>query len=219
MFAFCHLPWWYKQVFFQFFYKVFVMLRRSVALALASTFVLASASSLLANEGVKVGDKGPAFASLPGSDGKNYSLSDFEGKKATVVVFTCNRCPVAVAYEDRLVKFAKDYADKGVALVAINVNKGENLKVMKTRAEEKGFNFPYLYDASQESAKKYGATCTPHLFILDAKHNVAYTGAFDNSQRNPTEHHVADAVNELLEGKKVTKAETVQFGCGIKWNR
>jgi thiol-disulfide isomerase/thioredoxin len=116
-----------------------------------------------------VGDPAPKFADVVGVDDKKYSLADFDDAKAIAVVFTCNTCPVAVAYEDRLEQYQKDYADKGVQLVAINVNndEGNKLPAMKDRATEKGFSFPYLYDPTQKVAREYDAKVTPHVFLLD----------------------------------------------------
>jgi peroxiredoxin len=147
------------------------------------------------------------------------ALSDFKDQKLVVVVFTCNNCPVAVAYEDRLVKLAEQYASQSVAFVAINVNEGEDLAAMKQRAEEKKFSFPYVYDESQESAKSYGASCTPHCFVLDGDRRVAYMGAIDDNLREDkaTEHHLRAALDQLLAGQQPTVAETRQIGCGIKW--
>ena len=123
------------------------------------------------DKAIKIGDQGPAWENLAGTDDKKHSLKDLKESKAVAVVFTCNTCPVAVAYEDRLIKLSNDYKDKGVALVAINVNKDprNDLEAMKQRAEEKGFAFAYLFDPSQQIARDYGATVTPHVFLLDGK--------------------------------------------------
>ena len=121
-----------------------------------------------------------------------------------------------MAYEDRFVEFQKKYGEKGVKFVAINANKAsEDLAVMKTRAEEKGFNFPYVFDASGKSATEYGAKVTPHIFVLDGERKVAYVGAFDDSQEKPTKNYVADAVDAILAGKKVEVTNTKAVGCGI----
>jgi peroxiredoxin len=188
------------------------MLRRTLlALSVVALCVPAFAAEL------EVGAKAPDFKSLPGTDGKSYSLADMKDAKVVVVCFTCNQCPVAVAYEDRFVEFNKKYAGKGVKFIAINANKSsEDLAAMKTRAEEKGFNFPYVFDKSGESATKYGATVTPHIFVLDQNRSVAYVGAFDDKQNNPTKSYLTDAVDALLAGKKVEVANTKAFGCGIR---
>jgi peroxiredoxin len=187
------------------------MIRRMVlALSMLALVAPAFAAEL------EIGAKAPTFAGLPGVDGKECSLDGMKDAKAIVVCFTCNKCPVAVAYEDRFVEFQKKYAEKGVKFVAINCNKNsENLEVMKTRAEEKGFNFPYVYDASGKIATEYGAKVTPHLYVLDGDRKVAYVGAFDDSQQKATKHYVADAVDAILAGKKVELTNTKAVGCGI----
>ncbi|MCO6458503.1 MAG: thioredoxin family protein [Pirellulaceae bacterium] len=164
---------------------------------------------------VEVGAAGPDFKAK-GVDGKDYSLDSSKGAKATVLCFTCNNCPVAVAYEDRFIEFAKKYGEKGVKFVAVNCNTTEDLDAMKQRAEEKGFTFPYIYDESGAAARGYGARVTPHLFVLDSNGKVAYRGAFDDSQSNPSKKYVEDAVNAVLSGKSPAVSSTKAFGCGIK---
>jgi len=188
------------------------MLRRTF---LALSIVALCASAYAAE--LEVGTKAPEFKALPGVDGKEYNLADMKDAKVVVVCFTCNICPVAVAYEDRFVEFNKKYASKGVKFVAINANrKSEDLAAMKTRAEEKGFNFPYVFDKSGKLATEYGARVTPHIFVLDQSRNVAYVGAFDSDQNNPSKSYVADAVDALLAGKKVEFTKSKAFGCGIQ---
>jgi len=138
-----------------------------------------------------------------------------------VVVFTCNHCPVAQAYQDRLIQLATDYAGKGVRLVAINVNNlaVDKLPKMKERAAEKGFPFPYLYDPTQAIGRAYGATVTPHVFLLNKSRHIVYMGAIDDSQ-DPTKvktHYLRDALDALLAGQPPAPAATQQFGCGIKY--
>lgn len=164
---------------------------------------------------IEIGAAAPDFKAQ-GVDGKEYSLKGNKGKKATVVCFTCNLCPVAVAYEDRFNAFAKQYADKGIAFIAINCNKSEDVAAMKKRAEEKGFVFPYVFDASGDSARGYGARVTPHVFVVDQKGNVVYRGSFDDKQQNPTRAYVEDAVKAVLAGKTPETQTTKAFGCGIK---
>jgi len=189
------------------------MIRRTIgllALALAAYVAPAYAAELAP------GEKAPEVKGLVGVDGKECNLGDSKAK-VTVVCFTCNICPVSVAYEDRFVEFAKKYKGKGVEFVAINANKNtEDLAAMKTRAEEKGFNFPYVYDKTGKSATEFGASRTPHLFVLDGKNIVQYVGAFDNDQKSPTKHYVADAVDAVLAGKTPAVAQTKAVGCGIQ---
>lgn len=190
------------------------MIRRAfLALSLVALCAPAFAGDL------EVGGKAPSFKGLPGTDGKEYSLADMKDAKVVVVCFTCNQCPMSVNYEDRFVEFAKKYNAKGVKFIAINANKAndtETLEAMKTRAEEKGFTFPYVYDASGESASAYGAKVTPHLFVLDKDRAVAYVGSFDDKANNPSKHYVSDAVDALLAGKKVEVSSNKAFGCGIR---
>ena len=182
----------------------------------------------------KLGEEAPEFSGLPGVDGEKHALADYEDAKAVVVVFTCNHCPVAKAYEDRLIALQKDYKDKGVQVVAINSNSPkrqpqDSLEKMKARAagkdlggwreQKEPFNFPYLFDATQKVAKGYGATCTPHVFILDGNRKIAYTGAVDDNMKakKVKEPYVRNALDAILAGEAPPKTATKQFGCGIKW--
>jgi peroxiredoxin len=187
-------------------------MRTKVFLAVAMGLFLVAGGVLAA---VKNGDAGPDFKAK-GVDGKDYSLSSAKDAKVTVLCFTCNICPVAVGYEDRFIDFSKNYKDKGVNFIAINVNSSEDLAAMKQRAEEKGFPFPYVYDESGNSARAYGARVTPHLFVLDSKGKVVYQGSFDDNQNKPTKNYVVDAVNAVLAGKTPEVKETTAFGCGIR---
>ncbi|HID76526.1 MAG TPA: thioredoxin family protein [Planctomycetaceae bacterium] len=172
--------------------------------------------------GVKIGDPAPDWKGLQGVDGKLHGLADYKKAKVVVLVFTCNHCPVAKAYEDRLIAIQKDYAKKGVQLVAVNVNNlpADRLDKMKERAKEKGFNFPYLYDPSQKIARDYGATVTPHVFVLDQDRKIAYMGNIDDNQRNPKKAtpNLRNALDAILAGQKPDPAVTRQFGCTIKWD-
>lgn len=178
-----------------------------VAVMLASVVAYAAAPA--------IGDSAPEFKAA-GVDGKTYTLGSFKEAKATVVVFTCNICPVAVAYEDRFIEFAKKYDAKGVKFIAINVNTSEDLSAMKQRAEEKGFNFPYAYDETGDSARAFGARVTPHLFVVDAKGKIVYQGAFDDSMNKPTKPYLANAVEAVLAGKTPEVTNTKAVGCGIR---
>ncbi len=173
---------------------------------------------------IDVGKAGPSFK-LKGVDGNDHSLDDYADKKALVVVFTCNHCGTSVQYEDRLIQLQKDYADKGVLLVAINPNEdkdhpGDSYENMIQRAEEKGFNFPYLRDATQEIAKAYGAVRTPHVFLLDQDRKVAYQGRIDDNADDPKavgRRDLREAIDEVLAGKPVSVSSTVAVGCSVKW--
>jgi peroxiredoxin len=188
-------------------------------LALLTVAVLI-APSIQAAE-LKIGDRAPKWSGIIGTDDKEHSLADYKDAKAVVLVFTCNHCPVAMAYEDRLVAIQKDFKSKGVQVVAICVNDrdGDRLPDMKKRAEEKKFNFPYLRDDSQKTARDYGATCTPHVFLLAKGRKVVYMGAVDDDM-NPKKvkvHYLRDALKAVLAGKAPPKDVTRQFGCSIKW--
>lgn len=196
----------------------------------AGLLVFAAASLVLGNisvadeggrGGVGPGSNAPAWHDLPGVDDKRHSLADLDREKLVVVAFTCNSCPFAVSYEDRLTEFAKEYGPKGVEVVAINVNTEEEdrLPAMKVRASEKGFPFPYLFDETQAIGHAYGAKVTPHLFVLDRERKIAYVGAFDNSRRpeKVTKQYVRDAVNALLAGEKPAVTKTNATGCSIHY--
>jgi peroxiredoxin len=168
-----------------------------------------------------IGAAAPGFAGLAGTDGKSHSLADYKDAKLLVLVFTCNHCPVAKAYEDRLIALQRDYGAKGVQVVAVNVNNlpADRMPEMEKRAKQKGFNFPYLYDPSQKIGHRYGAAVTPHVFVLDNDRKVAYIGAIDDSMqaKEVKSRYLRNALDSLLEGKKPTVATTRQFGCGIQY--
>lgn len=175
------------------------------------------------NKTLSVGDAAPAWEKLEGTDGKTHSLADLKGKDVVVVVFTCNSCPVAAGYENRIIAFAKAHADK-VGVVAINVNtaKDDALPAMTERAAKKKFPYPYLFDPTQEVARKYGAKFTPEFFVLDKDRKVVYMGAMDDKSPpgEPKVKHLEAAVKAALEGKPAGTAETsAAAGCSIKFNR
>ena len=191
-----------------------------------SLLILSTATSPVKVDGYKIGDVATDF-SLPNVDGDMVSLGDFEDAKGFIVIFTCNTCPYSVAYEDRIIALDKKYKSRGYPVIAINPNdpaaiEGDELTDMKVRAVEKGFTFPYLQDVGQKVYPKYGATKTPHVFILqkeDKKNIVRYIGAIDDSSRNPknvTKRFVEQSVNDLLAGKTLTVTRTKAIGCSIK---
>jgi len=195
---------------------------RQLVVSTAALAVLCAAGSCLAE--VEVGAEAPAFSDLKGVDGETHSLADYEDAKAVVAIFTCNHCPVAKAYEDRIIELQSDYGDKGVQVVAINPNSPkkqpqDGYEQMKTRAKEKEFNFPYLVDATQEVARSYGATRTPHVFILDGEREVAYIGAIDDNMNasKVEKQYVRDALDAILAGNDPDPASTNAVGCTIKW--
>ena len=192
-------------------------------IAIAVFLIVPSAEAGKYNTTVDIGDKAAAWTDLQGTEGEQHSLQSVADAKAVVVAFTCNSCPYAVDVEDRLNTFTKQYADKGVAVVAINVNtiEADKMPAMKQRDKEKGFVYPYLWDPSQETAKAYGAKYTPQFFVLDQDRKIVYMGSFDDSPdgKNVTETYVADAVDAVLSGEKVETSETVPIGCRIRFER
>ena len=181
---------------------------------------------------LEVGASAPDFR-LPGVDGKTYSLADFADAKVLVVLFTCNHCPTAQAYEDRVARLHADYRDKGVALVAISPNDpeavrldelgysdlGDSFEEMKIRAKDKGYTYPYLYDGeTQATARAYGVLATPHVYVFDADRKLRYVGRFDDAEVKAVKSHdTINAVEALLAGKPVPVAKTRVFGCSTKW--
>jgi peroxiredoxin len=174
--------------------------------------------------GYKVGDTVADF-SLKNIDGKMVSLANYENAKGFIIVFTCNTCPYSIAAEDRIIALDKKYKSKGYPVIAINPNdpaarKGDAPEDMIVRAREKGFTFPYLFDDGQKIYPKFGASKTPHVYIISKPEmKVEYIGAIDNSTRNPdavTEKYAEDAVDALLAGKKPKLTETRAIGCSIK---
>ena len=190
-------------------------MRSRTVLSLASLALVVALRGAAGAEEIAVGEKAPDFK-VRATDGKEYTLESFKDAKAIIVTFTCNNCPVAVAYEDRFIAFAKKYKEKGVVFLAINCNTSEKLPDMKQRAEEKGFPFIYAYDETSESGHKYGARVTPHLFVIDKDRKIAYRGSFDDKQDGPSKQYLASAIDALLDGKKVELTSTKAFGCGIK---
>lgn len=179
--------------------------------------------------GLQPGDKAKDFK-LKNIDDKFYSLADDKAAKGFIVVFTCNHCPYAVAYEDRIVALNTKYASKGYPVVAINPNDAtaypdDSFEKMKVRAKEKGFNFPYLVDETQETAKFYGALKTPHVYVVQKNGSdliVKYVGAIDDNSQDASAvktKYVENAVDELLAGKAVSTTSTKAIGCGIKWKK
>jgi peroxiredoxin len=170
---------------------------------------------------LKLGDRAPKWSGLSGTDDAKHGLSDYAGAKVLVVVFTCNNCPVARAYEDRLIALETDYQPKGAQIVAIDVNHsgGEGLDDMKDRAKEKGFNFPYLNDPTQKSARDHGAKNTPHVFVFNKDRKLVYQGGIDDSMNESKvkRHYLRDALDAILAGKLPKEQETAHPGCGIKW--
>lgn len=172
-----------------------------------------------------IGDPAPVWADLPGTDEKTHSMKDFEDKEVLVLVFTCNSCPYAVDYEERVNNLAKQYSSKDskVGLVAINVNKieADKLPAMIRRATERQFVFPYLYDETQQIAKDYGAERTPEVFVLNKDRRIVYMGAIDDNSvaSKVTKEYAKMAIEATLHGKTVETKETAPVGCAIRYAR
>lgn len=189
-------------------------------------FVASLNSPSPVKKGYQIGDIVEDFK-LQNIDGKMVSLSDYNNSEGVIVVFTCNTCPYAVAYEDRIVALDKKFAPQGYPVLAImpnniKVKPADDLNHMKQRADEKGFTFPYLIDAQQTVYPQFGATKTPHVYVLKttkAGHQVKYIGAIDDNFQDATKvetAYVENAVNQLLSGKEVEIIETKAIGCSIK---
>ncbi|AHM59964.1 alkyl hydroperoxide reductase [Flammeovirgaceae bacterium 311] len=181
-----------------------------------------------------IGSTAPDF-NLPGIDGKTYSLKDFKDKKALAIIFTCNHCPTAQAYEDRMIQLANDYQHKGVALVAVSPNDplavrldelgysdmNDTFEEMQQRAKDKGYNFPYLYDGeTQAMSAAYGPVATPHAFVFDQDRKLQYAGRLDVSEKpgSANSEDLRSALDAVLAGKAVPEPTTKTFGCSVKWS-
>jgi peroxiredoxin len=179
-----------------------------------------------------IGSPAPDF-DLPGVDGQNHRLYDYDSARILIILFTCNHCPTAQAYEGRIKQIYSEYKDKGIALVAINPNNpdairldelgytdlSDSLDEMKIRAKDHHFEFPYLYDGqTQKVSRAYGVLATPHLFIFDAQRKLRYQGRIDDSDVKEVHHQDArNALDALLAGKPVPIETTRVFGCSTKW--
>jgi len=183
-------------------------------------------NNVIKDPGYQIGDVVSDFE-LKNVDGKMISLSDYKDAKGFIITFTCNTCPFAIAYEDRIIALDKKYASKGYPVIAINPNNplvqsGDSYQAMQQRAKEKGFTFPYLVDEGQKVYPKYGATKTPHMYILQKtkKGNVVkYIGAIDDNHQDASAvktKYVENAVDALLKGEEIKQTETKAIGCSIK---
>lgn len=194
----------------------------------ASNFslVLLTFTMVLINDNstsLNIGDSMPAF-SLPATDGMTVDSISIKDP-VLVVIFSCNHCPYAIAYEDRIIELAKKFTPEGAQFVLINSNDSENYPAdsfgqMKVRHEEKGFPFPYVHDESQEIAKLFGALCTPHCFAFDRHRELKYKGRVDDNWEDAsavTEHNLHDAIAEMVKGEEPPAHEVNAIGCSIKW--
>lgn len=172
---------------------------------------------------IALGTMAPAF-DLPGTDGFSHSLDSLSRGKATVIVFTCNHCPYAKAWEDRILDIGLEYTGRGVGTAAISANNAiehpdDSFDEMKARSEAKNYSIPYLYDESQAVARAYGAERTPEVFLFDSDRNLRYHGLVDDNQDGPKveNHYLRDAIEALLAGRDPKVTDTEAIGCTIKW--
>ena len=211
--------------------------KKQIMAAITTVFLLAGLNWAAPAEvkTLEIGAGAPDF-NLPGVDGKMHRLAEYDKAKVLVIVFTCNHCPTAQAYEQRIKKLAADYREKGVMLVAISPNDpkavrldelgytdlSDSLEEMKIRAKDASFNFPYLYDGDkQEMSRAYGPVATPHVFVFDAERKLRYAGRVDDNERDPNavkSHDARNAVEAVLAGKPAPVEKTRTFGCSIKWS-
>jgi peroxiredoxin len=200
------------------------MKKNKTIIAVSCLCLFIMAFTVKKEQGYSVGDTVEDF-SLKNIDDQMVSLSDYQDAKGFIVIFTCNMCPYSVANEDRIIALDAKYKSQGYPVIAINPNdpaasKGDGFEDMKVRASEKGFTFPYLFDQGQNVYPKFGASKTPHVYIVTKNDmKVQYIGAIDNSSRNPdavTEKYAENALDALLAGKKIEKTTTRAIGCSIK---
>jgi peroxiredoxin len=203
--------------------KVFAIISALIVVTVSLT------SFVLKSNGLEIGDKAKDFKLLS-TTGATVSLSGLKDAKGAIVVFTCNHCPFSVAYEDRIIALHNKYASQGYPVIAINSNDAarvpeDSYENMQKRATEKSFPFDYIYDETQETAKAYGATRTPHVYIVTKKPKgfyVSYIGGIDDNTDEPaavTQKYAEQALDELIAGKEVSKPTTKAIGCTIKWKQ
>lgn len=197
---------------------------KSLLVMLLAAFALLDFNALAGeyNQVLDIGDAAPAWKELAGTDGAAHSLADLQDTPVVVVVFTCNTCPVANDYEARINQLAQSLPEK-VAVVAINVNlsEGDGFAEMQQRAKEQGYRYPYLYDATQQIGREYGAGSTPEFFVLSPERKIVYMGAMDdNADATQAKLRYVDAAIEAaLAGKLPETKETYANGCGIRYPR
>lgn len=209
------------------------LVRIALSLAALGGAPLVHAANPAGFQELAIGDAAPDFK-LPGVDGKDYTLASFADAKLLLIVFTCNHCPTAQAYEDRIIQLNVDYRPQGVALVAISPNDpvavrldelgytdlGDSFDDMKQRAKDRKFTFPYLYDGeTQKTSLAYGVLATPQVFLFDQQRKLRYSGRIDDSDvKTVTSHDTRNALDALLAGRKVPVEKTRTFGCSTKWS-
>lgn len=199
----------------------------SLAIAVALLGALAPAQAQTdPMPGLSLGDPAPsADIKMKGVDGSQTSIADVEGENGTLVIFSCNGCPWVKAWEDRIADLGNTFQAKGIGVIAINANdpsqnSEDSFEVMQARANEKGFDFPYVVDGTSDVARAFGATRTPEAFLFDKDGTLVYHGAIDDNAKDPDnvkEHYLRDALQAVSTGGEVGVKETKALGCGIKF--
>lgn len=200
-------------------------MKKTISCVMLAVMLFAMSSNTM--PGYSVGDVVADFK-LKNVDNQQVSLADYKSGKGAIVIFDCNTCPYSKAYNARIIALNKKYASKGFPVIAINANDpdmspGDSFEEMVSEAKRKNYDFPYLVDETQQVAKSFGATNTPHVFVLKNEANqfkVAYIGAIDNNSRDASsadKKYVEEAVDALLASKDVATTKTKAVGCGIKW--
>ena len=196
----------------------------AIAVALLGALAPAQADTM---SGISLGDPPPsADIKMKGVDGSQTSIADVEGEKGTLVIFSCNGCPWVKAWEDRIADLGNTFQARGIGVIAINANdpsqnSEDGFDVMQARANEKGFDFPYVVDATSDVARAFGATRTPEAFLFDRDGTLVYHGAIDDNAKDPAgvkEHYLKDALEAVSTGAEVGVKETKALGCGIKFH-
>lgn len=199
---------------------------RGLALCMVSVLALATAGAIAGEGGVALGAAAPnKTVKMKNVDGRDLSVADVEGKKGTLVIFTCNACPYVKAWEERIVGLGNEYSAKGVGVIAINSNDPgivpeDGFDTMKDRAKKRSMSFPYVVDEGSAVAKAFGATRTPEAFLFDAEGKLVYHGTVDDNFKEPdkvTKRYLKDALEAVVSGQPVPLAETKALGCGIKF--
>jgi peroxiredoxin len=177
------------------------------------------------SNGTSIGDRAPRFR-LSDTEGNDHAVGDAGNAAAAVVVFTCNHCPYALAWHDRIAQAARDFGPRGVRFLAVNPNDAErypadSYAAMQRRVAEEDWPMPYLHDADQEVARAFGARTTPDVFVLDAEGRVVYRGAPDGDHGDPSldAAWLREALDDTLAGARVRRPQTEPVGCSVKWKR
>ncbi|MGK7389277.1 MAG: thioredoxin family protein [Candidatus Cyclobacteriaceae bacterium M2_1C_046] len=197
-------------------------MKTKIILFFAAAFI--SVAAALPNGGYEIGDTASDF-NLKNVDGKQVSLSDYKDAEGYIVIFTCNTCPYSKMYEQRIIELHEKYADQGFPVIAINPNDpkkspGDSFEKMVELADNKDYPFPYVYDETQDVTKAYGATNTPHVYVLDEDRKVVYIGSIDNnpkSAESADKYYVEDAIKAIKANKLPETTKTKAIGCTIKW--